>query len=138
MGADAARHYEFFPFASPGHCALHPPVESAFQDTLAGYYWESLQKMLARAVQYPYHIVVPFICCSNKLVVSFVTHGLLYQKFTDAFKFHQLTLEHRDCTLGRNLSGSMLLLEYLMKAAIRRSLHTAFLLQKPNARLPAA
>jgi len=75
-GADSARHYEFYPFANLSHDALYPLVENAFQDTLAGYYRESLEKMLVRAGQNIYRIAVPFIWYSNKLIVNFITYGL--------------------------------------------------------------
>jgi hypothetical protein len=105
MGADTARHYEFYPFANLGHYALHSVVDRAFQDTLAGYYRENLEKMQARADKNPYHIAVPFIWCSNNLVVNFITHGLLYEKMAGDSRYRQLVTEHRDWLLGRNPWG---------------------------------
>lgn len=104
-GADSARHYEFYPFANVGHYALYSLVDRAFQDTLAGFYRESLDKMTARAIKNPYRIAVPFIWCSNNLVVNFITHGLLYEKMTGDTRYRQLVLEHRDWLLGRNPWG---------------------------------
>lgn len=105
MGADSARHYEYYPFANLGHYVLHPHVDTTFQDTLATFYRESLNKMLARATNNPYHIAVPFIWCSNNLMANFITHGLLYQQMNGDERYHQLVLEHRDWLLGRNPWG---------------------------------
>lgn len=105
MGADSARHYEFYPFANLGHYALFALVDHAFQDTLAGYYRESLEKMQIRANKNPYRIAVPFIWCSNNLVVNFITHGLLYEKMTGDLRYHEMILAHRDWLLGRNPWG---------------------------------
>jgi len=105
MGADTARHYEFYPFANLGHYTLSSLVDRAFQDTLAVFYRESLEKMQARANRNPYRIAVPFIWCSNNLVVNFITHGLLYEKMTGDLRYHEMILSHRDWLLGRNPWG---------------------------------
>jgi hypothetical protein len=105
MGADTARHYEFYPFANLGHYALHSLVDRAFQDTLAGFYRESLEKMQTRASRNPYRLAVPFIWCSNNLVVNFITHGLLYEQMTGDKRYHEMIVAHRDWLLGRNPWG---------------------------------
>jgi hypothetical protein len=105
MGADTARHYEFYPFANLGHYALHSLVDRAFQDTLAGFYRESLEKMQARANRNPYRLAVPFIWCSNNLVVNFITHGLLYEQMTGDKRYHEMIVAHRDWLQGRNPWG---------------------------------
>jgi len=105
MGADTTRHYEYYPFANLGHYALHSLVDKAFQDTLAQYYRQGLEKVLARALKNPYRIGVPFIWCSNNLVVNLITQGLLYEKMTGDPRYHPLLLEHRDWLLGRNPWG---------------------------------
>ncbi len=105
MGADTARHYEFYPFANLGHYALHSLVDRAFHDTLAGFHRESLEKMQIRANKNPYRIAVPFIWCSNNLVVNFITHGLLYEQMTGDKRYHKMIVAHRDWLLGRNPWG---------------------------------
>ncbi|MGH7455835.1 MAG: glycoside hydrolase family 9 protein, partial [bacterium] len=50
----------------------------------------------------PYHIAVPFIWCSNNLVVNFITHGLLYEQMTGDKRYHEMIVAHRDWLLGRN------------------------------------
>jgi len=105
MSADSTRHYEFYPFANLGHYALSSLVDRAFQDTLASYYRESLEKMQVRANKNPYRIAVPFIWCSNNLVVNFITHGLLYEKMTGDLRYHEMILSHRDWLLGKNPWG---------------------------------
>ena len=105
MGADTARHYEYYPFVNIGHYALYPFVKRAFQDTLTGYYRSGIEKMKTRALKNPYHIAVPFIWCSNNLVAAFITQCLLYEKMTGDLSYHNLMLEHRDWLLGRNPWG---------------------------------
>jgi hypothetical protein len=105
MGADTARHYEYYPFMNMGHYALYPNVDPGFQDTLAGYYREGIDKVWARGEDNPYHFGVPFIWCSNNLVSAFINHLILYERMTGDARYHTFMLENRDWLLGRNPWG---------------------------------
>ncbi|MFB0517147.1 MAG: glycoside hydrolase family 9 protein [Candidatus Neomarinimicrobiota bacterium] len=105
MGADTARHYEYYPFMNMGHYALYPLVDKSFQDTLAGYCRESIDKVWARGKDNPYHFGVPFIWCSNNLASAFINHIILYERMTDDTGYHTFMLENRDWLLGRNPWG---------------------------------
>ena len=105
MGADTANHYEYYPYVNIGHYALHPLVGKTFQDTLAGYYRDGIEKVLNKAKRNPYRMGVPFIWCSFNLVTDFITHCLLYERMTSDTRYHQFMLENRDWLLGRNPWG---------------------------------
>ncbi len=105
MGADTARHYEYYPFMNLGHFALYPLVETSFQDTLAGYYRTQLQALLDRAERNPYRIGYPFIWCSNNLAAALITQALLYEHMTGDTTYHQMATEARDWLFGRNPWG---------------------------------
>lgn len=105
MGADTARHYEYYPFINLGHYVLHPLVDAAFQDTLAGYYRRGLEKVWQRAQKNPYRIGYPFIWCSNNLAAALITQALLYERMTGDAKYRSMALEVRDWLLGRNPWG---------------------------------
>jgi hypothetical protein len=105
MGADTARHYEYYPFMNMGHYALYPLVEAGFQDTLAGYYRQSIAGVWGRGETNPYRFGVPFIWCSNNLVAAFVNQLLLYEAMTGDARYHPWLLENRDWLLGRNPWG---------------------------------
>lgn len=105
MGADTARHYEYYPFMNLGHYELYSSVDQSFQDTLAGYYRQQLEAVHQKAMKNPYHIGYPFIWCSNNLASALVTQALLYEKMTNDTKYHQMALEVRDWLLGRNPWG---------------------------------
>jgi hypothetical protein len=53
-----------------------------------------------------YRVGVPFLWCSNNLVVSFITQVLLYERMTGDMSYHAAMLEHRDWLLGRNPWGT--------------------------------
>ncbi|MBC8400171.1 MAG: glycoside hydrolase family 9 protein [Candidatus Marinimicrobia bacterium] len=105
MGADSARHYEFYPFMNMGHYALFDQVDPAFQDTLIEFYRIGIERVAERASNFAYGIGIPFIWCSNNLVAAFVNQCLLYEKMSGDETYHQLVLNHRDWLLGRNPWG---------------------------------
>ena len=106
MQRDTAEHYEYYPFVNVGHFALYPLVDAAFQDTLAGYYRDGIERTMARGRTNPYGIGVPFIWCSNNLTSALITQILLYEMMTGDRRYHDFMLRQRDWLLGRNPWGT--------------------------------
>ena len=106
MGAQMSRHYQMYPFTNIGHFALYPHVDVTTRRELAAYYRSGIEKIVARAKTNPFGIGVPFLWCSNNLVVAFVTQVHLYEKLTGDMRFHSSMLEHRDWLFGRNPWGT--------------------------------
>jgi hypothetical protein len=106
MQHDTAEHYEYYPFVNVGHFALYPHVGAAFQDTLAGYYRDGIERTMERGRTNPYWIGVPFIWCSNNLVTALITQILLYERMTGDARYHDFMLRQRDWLLGLNPWGT--------------------------------
>ncbi|HLA11096.1 MAG TPA: glycoside hydrolase family 9 protein [Pyrinomonadaceae bacterium] len=106
MLRETAEHYEFYPFTNAGHFALYPLVDSKTKAQLAGYYREGIERVVARGQENPYRVGVPFLWCSNNLVVAFITQVLLYERMTGNMRFHAAMLAHRDWLFGRNPWGT--------------------------------
>lgn len=106
IGRDTTEHYQFYPFVNVGHFALYDLVDDAFQDTLASYYRDGLEKARARGQTNPYGAGVPFIWCSNNLTTALITQGLLYEKMTGDARYRDVILAQRDWLLGRNPWGT--------------------------------
>ena len=106
MQRDTAEHYEYYPFVNVGHFALYPLVDAAFQDTLAGYYRDGIERTMERGRTNPYGIGVPFIWCSNNLTSALITQILLYEMMTGDRRYHDFMLRQRDWLLGRNPWGT--------------------------------
>ncbi len=106
MQHDTAEHYEFYPFTNVAHSALYPLVDAKTRTQLANYYRDGIEKVVARAEQNPYRVGVPFLWCSNNLVVAFITQVLLYERMTGDLRYHAAMLAHRDWLLGRNPWGT--------------------------------
>jgi hypothetical protein len=106
MQLDTAEHYEYYPFVNVGHFALYPLVDSALQDTLAGYYRDGIERTMERGRTNPYGIGVPFIWCSNNLTTALITQILLYERMTGDTRYHDFMLRQRDWLLGLNPWGT--------------------------------
>jgi endoglucanase len=106
MGRDTVAHYQFYPFMNLGHFALNNLVDKAFQKTLAGYYREGLESCRRKGSENPYRIGIPFIWCSNNLVVALATQGYLYEAMTRDASYHAFTSAQVDWLFGCNPWGT--------------------------------
>jgi hypothetical protein len=106
MEHDTAEHYEIYPFTNVGHFALYPLVDKKTRTQLANYYRVGIERTIARGQNNPYRVGVPFLWCSNNLVVGFITQVLLYERMTGDLRYHSSMIAHRDWLLGRNPWGT--------------------------------
>ena len=119
MGRETAAHYEFYPFMNLGHFALHSLVDGTFQKTLAGYYREGLESCRRKGSENPWQIGIPFIWCSNNLVVALATQGYLYEAMTRNSAYRAFTSAQVDWLFGRNPWGTSMFTGLPDKAVFR-------------------
>ena len=105
MGQPQTRHYQFYPFMNVGHFRLYDLVDSQFRATLAGFYREGIDRSVRMGQENPYRVGVPFIWCSNNLLVALVTQCLLYERMTGDVRYREFAVRQRDWLLGRNPWG---------------------------------
>jgi endoglucanase len=131
MGKEQTRHYQYFPFVNIGHFRLYDLVDDSFQNLLAGYYRDGIERCVRAGEKNPYEISVPFIWCSDNLVVALVTQCELYEKMTGDNRYHGFAAKQRDWLLGRNPWGTTMFTE--MGEVFPRDVHvmTAQLLKRP-------
>jgi hypothetical protein len=106
MGPQMSRHYERYPFTNIGHYSLYQIGDKQTRREVAGYYREGMENVLHRARTNPFGIGVPFLWCSNNLVVAFVTQAMLYEKMTGDPRYHEAMIWHSDWLFGRNPWGT--------------------------------
>ena len=106
MGELMSRHYQMYPFTNVGHFALYPLVDKKTKAELAGFYRSGIERIVGRAKTNPYGVGVPFLWCSNNLVVAFITQVHLYELMTGDKQFRKAATDHRDWLLGRNPWGT--------------------------------
>jgi peptidoglycan/xylan/chitin deacetylase (PgdA/CDA1 family) len=106
MGELMSRHYQMYPFTNVGNFALHSIADLKTKAELAAYYRSGIEKIVARGKTNPYGVGVPFLWCSNNLVVAFITQVHLYELMTGDRQYHGSMLAHRDWLLGNNPWGT--------------------------------
>jgi endoglucanase len=111
MGADTARHYQWFPWHNNGHYELWNVGTRPDRATAGGYYREGLQKVAARATN-GFRVGIPFIWCSNNLMASFATQAVLYRRMTGDGRFRAHEQAAIDWLFGANPWGTSMMVGY--------------------------
>jgi hypothetical protein len=102
MGKDEAGHYQYYPFMNIGHFRLYDPVDTRTKKQLATFYREQIEKCLKASETNPYRIGVPFIWCSNNLIVALATQCMLYERMTGDRRYREFAAKQVDWLVGRN------------------------------------
>jgi hypothetical protein len=106
MGKEQTGHYQYYPFIDVGHYRLYDLVDNKFKKVLAGYYRAGIEGCVRAGEKNPYRVGVPFIWCSNNLLVALVTQCLMYERMTDDKRYHEFAVKQRDWLVGRNPWGT--------------------------------
>ncbi len=104
MGADTAKHYQWFPWHNNGHYSIWRNATSDDQKIVADYYRRGLMAVIARADN-GFRIGIPFIWCSNNLMASFATQAYLYRRMTGDAQFREYEQAALDWLFGTNPWG---------------------------------
>ena len=123
MGRQEAGHYQFYPFMNLGHYRLHEVAPAAVKRLLAGYYRDGLEASVKIAEKNVYGVGVPFIWCSNNLVVALTTQTLLYEKMTGDTRFQSFASRQNDWLLGRNPWGTSMVTQIPANGTYPKDVH---------------
>lgn len=104
MGADTASHYQWYPWHNAGHYEAWSRANADGRAELAGYYREGLQRIVRRA-RNGFRVGIPFIWCSNDLMVSFASQAHLYRRMTGDRRFIEHEQAAIDWLFGANPWG---------------------------------
>jgi hypothetical protein len=104
MGLDTVRHYEYYPWHNSGHYEIWRSAGPKDRAAMAQYYRIGLEAVGRRAHN-GFRIGVPFVSCSNDVVVSFATQAYLYRKMTGDGRFVDLETAALDWLFGTNPWG---------------------------------
>lgn len=109
MGADSARHYQWYPFVNLGHYQLavqnNPKLKKEFIRNLKS----GIERVSERAGNDIFLNGIPFIWCSNNLTVAFITQCHLYRKLTGDKSFQEIETAMRDWLFGCNPWGKCMI-----------------------------
>ncbi len=106
LGADTARHYQWYPFINVGHYELARVLKGMEKKKIAGYYEEGIRKVNNKAVLNAFYRGIPFIWCSNNLTTSFAIQCYWYEQLTGEKQFAELAQANFDWLFGCNPWGT--------------------------------
>jgi endoglucanase len=106
LGADTAKHYQWYPFINAGHYEFAKLLKGAERNELTGYYKQGIEKVWQKAKQNAFYRGVPFIWCSNNLTTSFAIQCYWYRTLTGDDSFTELEQANFDWLFGCNPWGS--------------------------------
>ena len=111
FGADTARHYEWYPWYNAGHYSLWRSGAPRVRARAADYYRRGLEAVVRRSGN-GFRVGIPFIWCSNDLMVSFATQALLYRRMTGDGRFREYEQAAIDWLFGTNPWGVSMVVGY--------------------------
>lgn len=111
MGADSARHYQWYPFMNMGHYHLakvdHPNISKEFIRNLR----TGIARTYEKAVESPFLHGIPYIWCSNNLTTAMLTQCRLYREITGDDTYAEMEAGLRDWLFGCNPWGTSMIVE---------------------------
>lgn len=106
LGADTARHYQWYPFINLGHYELAKQLQGTQQQTIIGYYKQGIEKVWNKAKKNAFYRGIPFIWCSNNLTTSFAIQCYWYKELSGDNSFAELEQANFDWIFGCNPWGT--------------------------------
>ena len=123
MGADTASHYQWYPFFNAGHYEAFTRAGHAERQQLSGYYRDGLSRVVARADN-GFRVGIPFIWCSNDLMVSFANQAMLYRQMTGDARYREYEQAAIDWIFGTNPWGTSMVIGVPTNGVWPRDPHT--------------
>ncbi|MBF9251958.1 glycoside hydrolase family 9 protein [Pontibacter sp. 172403-2] len=106
MGADTARHYQWYPFHNFGHYELANKADAKTRSQLISFYKQGIARVFAKGKQNAFYRGIPFIWCSNNLTTSFAIQCHLYRQLSNDDTFAELEQANFDWLFGCNPWGT--------------------------------
>lgn len=135
MGADSARHYQWYPFVNMGHyhvvrMARHIDDERLEREFIANLK-SGIQRTLDRAQANgsPFMWGIPGVWCSNNLTVAMLTQCILYRSLTGDRSFEEMEGSLRDWLFGCNPWGTSMVVELPSHGVYPHAPHSNFVFQ---------
>ena len=107
MGADSARHYQWYPFMNMGHAHLAAQGREEFVRNLRS----GIARVWDRAQGSPFLFGVPGTWCSNNLTAALLSQCILYRQITGDGTYEEMEGALRDWLLGCNPWGVSMIVE---------------------------
>lgn len=126
MGADSARHYQWYPFLNMGHYFLGSCDDQRISSEFVRNLHSGLSRIQERAGGNAFQNGIPFIWCSNNLTVAALTQCALYREITSDSAFVEMEMALRDWLFGCNPWGKCMVVGLPSYGDYPRYPHSAF------------
>ena len=133
MGADSARHYQWYPFMNMGHYQVASMAGDNIR--LRNEFIRNLKagiervEQRARDLNHPFYWGVPGIWCSNNLTTALLTQCILYRQLTGDWQFEEMEGSLRDWLFGCNPWGTSMIVELPMGGVYPHATHSNWVFQ---------
>ena len=111
MGADSARHYQWYPFMNMGHYRIAKNFGGKVSEEFIRNMRSGIQRVYERGKNHPFMFGVPGIWCSNNLTTAMLTQCILYRELTGDTAYQEMEGSLRDWLLGCNPWGVSMIVE---------------------------
>jgi endoglucanase len=106
LGADTAKHYQWYPFINVGHYELAKNLTGKRKQEIIKFYKQGIERVWAKAKANAFYRGIPFIWCSNNLTASFAIQCYWYRQLSGDKTFLQLEQACFDWLFGCNPWGT--------------------------------
>ena len=111
MGADSARHYQWYPFMNMGHYHLATVDNQRISKEFTRNMRTGIERTYEKAVENPFLHGIPYIWCSNNLTTAMLTQCRLYRETTGDETYAEMEAALRDWLFGCNPWGTSMIVE---------------------------
>jgi len=111
MGADSARHYQWYPFMNMGHYHLAKEGNARVSKEFVRNLRTGIQRTWEKAQDNPFRYGIPSIWCSNNLTTAMLTQCILYRELTGDNTYQEMEGSLRDWLFGCNPWGVSMIIE---------------------------
>lgn len=111
MGADSARHYQWYPFMNMGHYRIARNFGGKVSTEFIRNMRSGIQRVYERGKDHPFMFGIPGIWCSNNLTTAMLTQCILYRELTGDTTYQEMEGSLRDWLLGCNPWGVSMIVE---------------------------
>jgi len=126
MGADTARHYQWYPFVNLGHYLIAKSSDDIIRNKFIRFIKEGIERVFQKGKGNGFLMGIPFIWCSNNLVVAMLTQIRLYRQLTNDNKYNEMESALRDWLFGCNPWGTSMIVGYPKYGDTPVDPHSAF------------
>lgn len=128
MGADSARHYQWYPFMNMGHYRL---AKTAGNQRISNEFIRNMragiQRTYEKAASSPFLHGIPYIWCSNNLTTAMLTQCRLYRETTGDTTYEEMEASLRDWLFGCNPWGTSMIVELPLSGDYPSQPHSSLL-----------